>query len=765
MRLFALLTLSVISFGYALAQKTTRGVIRDAQEHPVPFVKVEEPQTGNIAFSDDEGVFLLSYYGEDSRIVFSKQGYDSLVRPLNGEKSVVVYLNPRVDNNDYHLGYQAGFLDFKNKNKNKNLENMPYLLGESDINRQLQMLPGIEQGNEGYSNLFVRGGDVDQNLLLYNGTPVYNSNHIFGISSVFHNTSINNTSIYRGIAPSKFGGRGSSVISLETQKNGRSTDGLEGEFELTPLNAGLYMEKIIKDDYYYTIAARRSWIDILIPIEVKQNSLNANIYDIQANFGKKLKNNDRLDYSLLHTRDFYFVGLQSNDTATGQQSTFSLDQRWSNLVSSAKYTQYFKDKFTAVHSVFYSGYRSLFTLRQVQQDSLNPRINPPTAENSLTRGIRDIGIHSDWDYQYNNRHRISFGIQSNTRLFLVGKSEYTTTNFPGVIDVLEIEGSENYVPAVEVYIYGEDNFRMNENVFLNVGLRNTIYNYDGFTRLALEPRIHFTSFLANRDAIKLAYNRHNQFVNQLNLGQAGGPDNLWVPSTKDILPLTVNMLEAAYERKLGSEFAMTVNVYLKTFQNLTRVSDLTDAGDPKLDWRSSVVQGTGQATGAEIMFQKSKGDFTGWVSYAYSQSTRLFEDLNEEEFDFTFNRPHMFKLYANFSPKYSDWKLGFNYLIGNGQLFTLPIGKFRDIDGNTVLEYNALNNYRSPMYQRFDLSLIRNKNIQGPDQQWRFYMYNVFGNRNPIALSADFMDNSFTSLTVNRAYLAFVPGIAYIVKF
>ena len=153
------------------------------------------------------------------------------------------------------------------------------------------------------------------------------------------------------------------------------------------------------------------------------------------------------------------------------------------------------------------------------------------------------------------------------------------------------------------------------------------------------------------------------------------------------------------------------------------------------------------------------------MSYGYSRSFRNFEDLEDDEYEYNFDRPHMLKLYVNITNPISEWNFGFNYIIGSGQLFTLPIGKFRDINGDTQLEYNTLNNYRSNTYQRFDISVIRLNNSYGLEQEWRFYLYNALGHKNPLNVAASFDSTNFSQLQIDRAYLAFVPGIAYIVKF
>jgi len=748
------------------AQRVIVGEVVDQEENSISNVRIQERGTGNITFSNAKGEYTLSFFDSETPIVFTHPGYDTLVLKVNPNQRTKVFLTPKANTNIYNLGFLAGFTDFTYKNTNKNLHNMPYFLGESDVNRQLQMLPGIEQGREGYSNLFVRGGEADQNLMLYNGTPIYNSNHIFGLSSTFHHRSIKNTSVYKGLAPAKYGGRASSYIDLESEKNAKYS-GFSGEFEMTPLNAGLYLSNIEKDKKYFTIAARRSWIDLLVPAESRDNSLNANIYDLQVNLGRTLKNKDKLDFSFMTTRDLYFIGFSESDSFGNTTSIAGFRQKWSNILGSVKHTTQISPTLSLENLLFYSGYR---TSTRLQQESIVGRepgsTTLPTTTQEDISGLRDIGLQSNATYLYDNKHFLSFGIQSSTKLFQVGRREYTSVDYPNIEDVRLITGSEKYQATQEIAFYAEDKYRYSENAIFDLGFRQVLFFNDDKVRAGFEPRVHATFFRENSDVVKIGFNRHNQYVSQLNLGTIGNPANIWVPATQNIEPQVMDIIEGAYERKLGKEYAGSINGYFKRLQNLNLVNNLSDASDPAVDWQSSVVQGTGRAFGVEVMLQRTTGKFNGWLSYAYSKSTRNFESLFAEDFNFTYDRPHMLKMHCNFTDEILDWNFGFNIIVGSGQLFTLPIGKFLDANDEIQLQYNTLNNYRSPSYTRLDLSLVRIKGNFGLDQEWRFYLYNALGSRNPLNIAADFEGNSsFNVLSVNRAYLAYVPGVAYIVKF
>ena len=753
----ALILFLLITIG-SNAQKVVTGVIVDQNENPISNVRVQEVSTNNITYSNFDGTYKLQRFSSTSTLIFTHDQFDTLRKADSNNRYPKVYLYKKVEGNSYNLGGFVGYADFERKIINKHLENMPYFLGEADVNRQLQMLPGIEHGREGFSNLYVRGGDVDQNLMLFNGTPIYNYNHLFGISSTFHQKSIDQTGVYKGIAPSRYGGRTSSVINLESAKDNEYS-GMSGEIEISALNAGLYFESINKGRNYFTLSARRSWVDLLLPTELRRNQFNFNFYDLQVNFGFKLKNDDQLDFSVLSTRDLYFIAFL--DTVNNEEVLLSYTQKWSNLLGSVKYTQKLSPLLNAEHSLHYSNYKSSDDL---QEEIFSSNSNNPYSRDLLERGVRDVILRSHWTYHLNNSNQLNFGLQSNTRFFLAGKNTTVSIDYPGLDDINIIEGAQSYQPAFENTLYIENTYRSSENFEIIYGLRNTFYAYEDFTKFVVEPRIHASYYLENDDVIKFAYNRHNQFVSQLNLGESGSPGNLWVPATNRVGPKASNVLEAGYEKRLNKEYSVAFNAFYKTFSSLIQLDNFSELYDPSIDWQNNVYLGSGLSYGGEAILQKNEGVFTGWISYSYGKSIRNFPELFDEDFLFSFDRTHMMKLYANYHGK-GAWNFGFNYLLGSGSLFTIPIGKYYDTDGILQLEYNTLNNYRSPFYQRVDISVTRIKDLSGIEQLWKFYLYNAFGSRNPLYINADFEDASYRKLNINRNYLAFVPGVAYIIKF
>lgn len=740
------------------ARFLVEGVILDENEIPIADVTINENGTNNATYSSADGTFYLFCSVDNGQLIFTHPSFLSLKVPIDSSGKMKIFMVRLSDGNTYNLNHLAGFTDFKMKNPNKHLGNMPYLLGEADINRQLQMLPGVEFGSEGFSNLLVRGGNVDENLMLYNGTPVYNYNHLFGISSLFNTNGIDNVKLSKGINATQYGGRLSSVIQLETAKTAEYS-GLTGELEVSPLSAGLYLRSIKKGDHYFTLSFRRTYFDLLLPIETRQNDLNANFYDLQLNYGKTLKNGDQIEYSFLSTQDNYLVRLQATTDTTN--IGYKLTYNWRNALASVKYTQAFNRRLKAEHSIHYSGFKSD---QGFQQQILNSINGVPTASENITSGIREYIAQSNFNYIKSNSETIAYGLQAHAKTYRTLYTHFLSLNYPGYDDADEYIGDKAYKPAFEIVGYGEYKKRPSASFEYILGLRNTLYINGTYKALFPEPRAHLYFGLDKWSVLKLGYSRNNQFVKLINIGGSGDPSNYWVPATELVKPQSSDVFEAAYERRLGKEYSLSINTYFKQLNNIQVVENFLDALNPENSWENFVAIGSGQTYGAEFMLQKNEGIFTGWLSYTFSRAYRSFPDLDVEPFLFDFDRTHMLKLYANV--ELGDyWDLGFNFVIGSGQLFSIPTGKYYDLDGNLQLEYTSINNYRSPIYQRFDISILKMNEDSYLDQTWKFYMYNLFDARNPLLINGVFENSSFTNMSIVRTYLRPVPGIAYILKF
>ena len=753
----------------ASAQRILNAIVTDHDEIPLADVKIEEENTKNVTYTRADGTFTLKYSSSSGRLIISHPAYNYVKINIDSANLTHIFLTPKVLGNPYNLSFAPGYLDFVSKNPNKRLENMPYLLGEADINRQLQMLPGVEHGSEGFSNLMVRGGNVDENLYLYNGVPVYNYNHLFGISSLFHTNGVSNVKMNRGISASNYGGRTSSVIEVETPTNSEFS-GLEGELEGSPLSVGLYLRNVQKGKSYFTLSARRSWMDLLLPVEVRQNDLNAHFSDVQVNFGKNLANGDRWEANFMTSNDFYFVKLEfSPDTNSTQRGLYSIAFKWQNWLGSFKYHQRVNKRLSATHSVNFTSFSNLNTDKEEILNSTNTVSNPTTTFETR-RGIREYIGQTDWTYSKSNLEDIIFGAHLNVKTYRTRFQHQIAKNYPNTTDIDEFLGERSYTPSFELSPYVEYQKRVSAQFHWSMGLRVPSYLYKTLFNTYPEPRLQANYLLDDKTAVKFGYNRHHQFTRLLTLGGTGDPQNFWVPATELTKPQSSDILEVAYERKLKKQYSLSANLYYKWLRNVHIVNNFIEVQDAENDWQNELLAGKGSSYGLELMFQKNDGYLTGWISYSFAYATRQFDELSAEPFLFDFDRRHMLKLYMSIDAG-EYWDFGFNYLIGSGRLFSIPDGKFYDLEGNLQLEYSSFNNYRSPFYHRFDLSIIKKSENSFTDQTWKFYVYNAMNVKNPLWLSADFEDASLTNLSIQRTVpvfqqgLALIPGIAYVIRF
>ena len=432
-------------------------------------------------------------------------------------------------------------------------------------------------------------------------------------------------------------------------------------------------------------------------------------------------------------------------------------------LGSVRYKHKFSKQFRSEHSLhisqFYSNNDQFEEILNATSGSI------PTSSYIYKSGIREYIGRSHYQYHLDNKRAIDFGANVNVKTFRTGFVELSSSGYPNTPDRSEIIGIKKYDPSLEFSLYGDYKQWFSKQLYVIGGMRISMYLYDGFFRPFFQPRAHLSYlFEDGKTAFKAGYSRQNQFAKLLNIGGSGDPGNIWVPATEVARPGSSDIIEAGIERKLGEMYSVSFTGYYRMLNNIAAVENLGDAIDPDNDWQAFISQGSGRVYGAEVMFQKNRGDFTGWISYVFSRSTRLFEELSQDPFLFDFDRTHVAKIYFTYTID-DFWSFGVNYVVGSGQLFTIPIGKFLDSDGVLQLEYGDLNNYRSSPYNRLDISVIKSRNRGGLDQTWKFYVYNLTGTRNPLSITPIFENSSFSDISLERAYLKVVPGVSYVVKF
>lgn len=744
------------------AQSILSGLILTQDEKPLEGIQVKEMGRSNYTTTDYYGNFKLRITSAESTVIISHPEYDSLELVLNVAKFHKIFLTLRKNGNPYNLAGNVGSHDFRHKLPAFDWETMPYLFGEADVNRKLQLLPGIEQGIDGFSNLYVRGGSNDQNLYLYNGIPIYNYNQLFGLTSIFNINGLENVEVDKGISSARFGGRLSSVIQLQPNRR-QMFDGLTGSFDVSLLGIGIFLQNNVGKDGHFSLSARRSYVDFFLPTEMRENSFNVVFHDINLNYAQKVnKGRDLFEFSLINARTKINIGFEIPQdtlislTDTSIRAGFGLRVGIKTRTNAGivKLTQQYNRKFSGVYSVYASHY-SL-------QDELVFIPNTGSRTTLISQNsILDVGISADYSYFQDNRSTWYFGIQNSIKSYNFGFIEATVGNSSVTRDNVITTGKKGLQPTVETAVYAENRYRLTANAFLDWGGRMVVYSGLGGSYLRFEPRVNYTNKIHDRTYLKIAFNTHHQFVHLLNNGNVGGMLNLWVPSTEIIKPSSSHIASIGLDHIFDKKTALQITAYGKLMNNLVIASDIYEALNPESDWQSSVTVGSGQSAGIEVMLMRNNDNVNSFVSYTFSHANRTFEELFANQFLFREDRPHMLK-FASSTEVTEEFQIGMVFMYGSGRLFTIPNGRYLDMDGNYVLETNTFNNYRSPNFSRLDINVswLRMSGI------YRIGVYNILASKNTANVFPEFNAIRFTNVKLYREYyFMFTPMISYSLEF
>lgn len=621
----------------------------------------------------------------------------------------------------------------------KEIQKIPQLLGETDVIRSLTLLPGVTTVGEGASGFNVRGGNVDQNLILLDEAPVFNSSHLFGFFSVFNADAVKDVKLYKGGIPSVYGGRLSSVLDVR-QKEGNNQE-FAGNGGIGLLSSRLTLEgPIIKDKMSFMVAGRRSYLDIFLPLSPNEDIASTKLYfyDLNAKINYKINNRHRVFLSAYYGRDV----LGFNDL---------FDFGWGNLTTTARWNFIASDEFFMNVTGVYSDYTYNIGTPEDQATSFN-----------LDSRIRNYIGNINFTWYANNNHTVDFGINTTTYVF-----------YPGEITGI-VETSLQNEQAFEAAAYIADEWKISEFVTVSAGLRysgmlnfgpRTILDYeDGapilndstvvgsttygknetiasyFDINGFEPRLAINYTIDEKQSIKLSYNRTRQYIHLISNTTSPTPVDVWRPSGKYIEPSMADQVAIGYFRNLmDNKIKFSVEAYYKQFYNLV---DYKDGAD--LIFQDNIEKellfGEGRAFGLEFMIEKKSGWLTGWVSYTLARTERRVEGeyratrINGGDwYPANFDKPHDLSIVLN-AQLSDNWDIGLNFAYQTGRPVTYPdaLGEYQGI---FYPVYSNRNGARIPDYHRLDISATY---VLGSTEYWEqslsFGIYNVYGRNNPYSI-------------------------------
>jgi len=632
------------------------------------------------------------------------------------------------------------------------VKKLPVILGEVDILKAIQLLPGVNSAGEGQSGFYVRGGGPDQNLILLDDAPVYNSGHLFGFFSVFNADAIKNVTLIKGGMPAKYGGRLSSVVDITMKDGNNKAYEVDGGIGLIASRLAI-QGPLIKDKASFIVSARRTYIDALTRPFVNKESAFAGsgyyFYDLNAKVNYTVSDKDRLYLSGYFGRDVF--------TFRNAGGNFNINIPWGNSTATLRWNHLFSDKLFMNSTLLYNDYNFAFN-GEFQNNS----------QFKLFSGIQDIGLKSDLDYFSTFNHNFKGGVNYTFHTF-------TPTTVGGQTGGVEINpdlAPKKYAHEMGAYI--QDEFDLGEHIKINAGLRyshflqvgpytqydfadadkrvktdSTTYgpgeiaqSYGGF-----EPRLNARFAFNNSSSIKASVARNYQYIHLVTNNGSTLPTDLWTPSTYYVRPQKGWQYSLGYFRNFADDALETsVEVYYKDMENLLEYRE-GYTPDQIRDVDFDFVFGTGRAYGAEFFVNKVKGKWTGWISYTLAWTERMFPDLNNNETYFAkYDQRHNLSIVNTYELN-KKWSLSALFVYGSGSRVTLPTSlTFFQNNGNLQLvqNFDKLNNQRIPAYHRFDIGAVYTptpKKDRRWSSSWNFGIYNVYSRQNPYFLYLDLPGN------------------------
>ena len=658
------------------------------------------------------------------------------------------------------------------------IKQMPAVLGEVDIIKSIQLLPGVTNNGEGSSGFNVRGGSVDQNLVLLDETIIYNTSHLLGFFSIFNSDAIKDIKLYKGNIPARFGGRASSVLDV------RQKDGNNKRFALTggigTVSTRLAIEgPIVKDRSSFLVAGRGSYAHLFLKLseELKENS--AYFYDLNLKANFEINEHNQLFLSGYFGRDVF----KFSDSFNSSYGNSSVNLRWNHV---------FSDKIFSNLSVNYSKYDYQLEINAFEFDWISQ--------------IDNYNLKYALSYYINNDIKLDFGINAIHYLFNPGIISPTSEN--SGINYLKLDQKT----AIEGGIYAGAEHRITPKLSLQYGLRYSnfarlggqsiveyendqpvVYNevlgiYERGTPIGttsydksdvinsfgnLEPRFAVAYELNDHSSVKAGYSRVAQYIHLISNTTSVTPLDVWAPSGPYIEPQLSNQYAVGYFRKFrDNNYSVEIEAYYKDIENRIDYIDGSDLiGNNTIE--TEILSGESKAYGLELLIRKNKGNFTGWFAYTLAKSEQRTPGgnaggpgINDGEWYYTpYDRTHDLSFTGTYRLN-DKWRFSANVIYQTGRPVTYPDGQY-EYEGLSIASYSDRNSNRLPAYHRIDVSaiLVPGKPNRKWKGEWVFGIYNIYNRRNAASIS--FSQNRETGVNeaTRTAIFGIVPSVTYNFKF
>ena len=735
----------VLTGATVFAIQGNKGVVSDVYGY---FALSLPPGRYTLRFS------FVGYEGQEKEIQLSgNQVLNISLQPLQEELGEVVVRARRAEQNILAPAMSLQKVD------SKTIRKVPSLLGEIDLVKVIQLMPGVLTTSEGSTGFSVRGGQSDQNLIILDEATIYNASHLMGFFSVFNNDAVKDVTLYKGDIPAAYGGRLASLLDVR-MRDGNSRK-LAGTGSIGSVSSKLTLEgPLIRDKTTFILSGRRTYADLFLPLaknpEVRDNQLY--FYDLNLKLSHTLNSGNRL----------FFSGYQGRDIFKNQ---FAL-MGFGNQAASLRWNHLFPSRLFFNLSFNYSRYSyELGTL----EDTLNSF--------KWTSAIRDVSLRFDLTHYLSGEHTLRYGAVSTHHSFYPGSIRAT-----GESSIF----SDYSLPsgyALEHGVYFSDEMKVSGKWLIKAGLRLALfqnvgpgkyYRYDGNyqsvesvtvgkgeiynTWSVLEPRLAMSFPVDSQSSVKASYSHTGQFIMLAQNSTAGTPLDVWFPASPNVKPQLSDQAAIGYFRNfLDNRLEVSLEIYHK---NIGRVVDFRENAQLLLNEKleGELRYGKGRAYGVESMIRKENGRLTGWISYTFSRSFRTLPEINEgKRYNAPFDKPHTVNVVANYELG-KRLSSSLTWVYATGLPVTFPTGKA--LYGNDIVPvYSGRNEYRLPDYHRMDVSLtLKGKNKPGRKWhgEWNLSVYNLYDRHNTWSIDFERDETNPNLMYAEKTYLfSVIPALTW----
>ncbi len=648
----------------------------------------------------------------------------------------------------------------------KMIKKLPSFMGEVDIIKSITLLPGIQNGGEGSSGLYVRGGGPDENLMILDEAPVYNASHLLGFFSVFNSDAIKDVQVYKGGIPAEYGGKASSVIDIRMKDGNTQQLGMSGG--IGNISSRLTVEgPVIKDKWSFIVSGRRTYADYLGRLAgveaLKENQLY--FYDLNLKTNIEINDKNRIYLSAYTGDDYFKVGE-------------SIYMKWGNLTSTARWNHLFSNKLFSNTSLIFSRYNYNLGVPGSGADQFD-----------WTSQISDYNFKEDFSWYLNSKNKLTLGVNMIYHHFEPGQVDANEKSYFTDLKLANYNALDN-----SVYISNEQS--IGPKLTMRYGLRYSYFQQIGKGKVReylhpdnpkesevigikeygsgklvppsyhnLEPRLALKYMLTPESSIKASYNRMVQNLHLISNTNSPTPLDIWLPSSTYIKPLIANQVGLGYFRNFNNNmFETSVETYYKKMEN---VIDYVDGAELflKENLETELLNGSGYAYGMELYVKKQEGRLTGWVSYTLARSMRKIPGINDgKAYPSTYDRTHDVSVVANYDLS-KRWNFSTSWVFSTGNPTSYPIAKY-DVQGNTIYYYAARNSNRIPDYHRLDISFtydFKKNERRKVQQSLNFSIYNLYARRNAYSVSfRQNEDNPNVSEATRLSIIgSMIPSVTY----